>query len=61
MPAKKPNQYTVLDKPFKTFPSACARAVDASLQSGEMITIVEHNPNTKATYYIGVQASTEEA
>ena len=61
MPAKKKNQYTVDGKRCKDFPSAAATAIDLSVGTQESVAIVEHNPNTNKTYYINVQATTEDA
>ncbi len=52
----RPNTYTVEGRRAATFKDAAARAVDLSLERADSVTIVEHNPNTNATYYITVTA-----
>jgi hypothetical protein len=59
MPAKK-NTYTIDGKRCADFQSAAARAVDLSIQHENDVTIVEHNPNSGATFYISVTARSEE-
>jgi hypothetical protein len=56
----KPNTYKIRNKKYKSFSEAAGAAVDQSLSTGENITITEFNPNTKATFYIGVTAAAEE-
>ena len=59
MPTKK-NTYKIDGKSFKNFEAAAARAVDLSLSTESDVTIVEHNPNSGATFYISVTARSEE-
>jgi hypothetical protein len=60
MPSKK-NTYKIDGKKYKDWPTAVAYAVDLSLQQQTDVTIVEHNPNSGATFYIGITAKSEEA
>ncbi len=57
----KPNTYEIDRKPYKSFKEAAAYAIDLSLQQTSQVTIVEHNPNSGATFYISVTASAEPA
>jgi len=61
MPKNKPNTYVVEGRRQKSYESAAARTVDLSLELENNVTIVEHNPNSKKTYYITVTAQSEEA
>jgi hypothetical protein len=61
MAKEKPNQYSIRGKKYKTFAAATAAAVDHSIQSGEQVTIVEHNPNSNETFHISITAVAEEA
>lgn len=59
--ALKKNTYKIDGKSYKTFAAATEYAVDLSLQQQTDATIVEHNPNSGATFYISVTAKSEEA
>jgi hypothetical protein len=59
MPVKK-NTYKINGMSCADFKMAAARAVDLSIQQERDVTIVEHNPNSGATFYISVTAKSEE-